>query len=77
MYGDCTYYIINFYFKKFGPKKDIINDPIAPIKILNRTWGWLFSKKANAPFNIITISFLPPSNLVTTAAATVPAAPAK
>ena len=35
------------------------------------------TKPANAPFNIITISVLPPINLVSTAPVNVPAAPAK
>ena len=59
--------------KNFVPKY-IINDPIAPITIANTGLGVkgsavIATNPANAPFNIITISVFPPSNLVTTAAA--------
>ena len=56
--------------------------PIDPITIASIGLGFkgsavIATSPAKAPFNIIMISVLPPSNLVITAAVTVPAAPAK
>ena len=59
-----------------------IGAPIEPITIARIGLGFngsavIATRPAKAPFNIIMISVLPPINLVTTAAVTVPAAPAK
>ena len=62
--------------------KYIMIAPIEPITIARIGLGFkgsavIATRPAKAPFNIIMISVLPPINLVTTAAVTVPAAPAK
>ena len=67
--------------KNLVPKYMIIA-PIEPITIARIGLGFkgsavIATRPAKAPFNIIMISVLPPINLVTTAAVTVPAAPAK